>query len=682
MQPLIQSIRKIISEGFLNEISQSAINHVLERNSEHLPFDDLFDGQLRKVIPINAPIVSKMKDQLQGDGFEVDVKNRKAFRTRETQRGPKKVEMKLGKAIGSVEKKYLTLLRDAFTGAGETKQNEKYFKDFVKSLLGLELSEVVHVDIKHLLADIKIKDDSFSLENHEEITKKSKDYLEFINLKKNFEKSGNELDTSDYSIVITRAPADVLRMSDHSGMDSCHAEGNDYFQCAITEAIRGGAIAYVVRTEDLEDIDLKSSEIFSDRDRGIRGIRPLSRIRLRNFASDDYSLAVPEVRSYGENIAGFKSTLTKWARDSQISRFTDEEGNITFPDIEDFVLRGGTYEDTNADELLNNLFDTDDFYGSVESEEDDEEYGVNFEEAIEDLASELSRYAEQSNTSNVYFYFDEPEIEYDEHASFWVRASVAIEMPEDVAKALDELSWRDHGEYIDKVANKLDISYSDVSYSSPHVNIDIDDQDLYATVTMEDVQDETANLDELKRNIDYWENYDFDIEGAIKAVRNELIYDEHLPGYQESYAEEIEDKFKNFRIHFESDTDDDDFNIIIAAATISNLSDIKNSEVVAKVRKLLTQKKFVKLFFNNLVDFFKPNLKQLILPNVDYGPVALLKAPDGASLVDIRDRIVMNVHFEADDDADDFIEFISTMDNNMGVVEKILSQTLEQAMEM
>jgi len=677
MQLLVQSIREILSEVFLNEISYAAINHVLERNSDKLPFDDLFDGQLRKVIPIDSPVVSKMKGQLQNQGFEVDVKNRKAFVTKQTQRGPKKIEMRLGKAIGSTEKSLLTALKNAFTNNGSLEQNNQYFKDFVGILNKVKSFVKNEFDVKSILADIKLKHEDFSLENHKEIALRAIDYLQFLSLKKDFEKSGNELDTSDYSIVLSRAPADVLRMSDHRGMSSCHAEGHDYFQCAITEAIRGGAIAYVVRTKDLEDTNLQDSEIFEDSDRRIAGIEPLSRIRIRNFASPDVELAVPETRSYGNNIAGFKSTLTKWARDAQISKFTDEDGNVVFPDIDDFVLRGGTYTDTEADELLNNLFDTDEFVGDIDAEDNDEEYGDSFESIVDQLESELSEYVEQSSTGDVNFYFDQAEMVEEDRAYFSVSANLSVEMPDDVAKALDELSWRDRQEYIDAFVYEIDVSYSDYEYNHPYMSIYIEDQDLTAVVTPDD-----TDLDNLKSTIDYWENYSFDVEDGINAVRNKLIIDDHLPGYQEDYADELADKFTNFSIEFEEDPSDEDFNVITATAIISNLEDIKNPDLKKQVNVLLSKKKFVELFFNEVVGFFKPNLKQLILPNVDYGPMSLIKAPDGATLVMSGGKIIMNVHFRVDDNAEDFIEFVSTMDKNLVLVEKILGRTIKQALQM
>ena len=56
-----------------------------------------------------------------------------------------------------------------------------------------------------------------------------------------------------WKLLISRHPVDVLRMSDIGDIRSCHSEGSDYFQCAVQESIGNGLIAYLVKTEDLEE---------------------------------------------------------------------------------------------------------------------------------------------------------------------------------------------------------------------------------------------------------------------------------------------------------------------------------------------------------------------------------------------------------------------------------------------
>lgn len=55
-----------------------------------------------------------------------------------------------------------------------------------------------------------------------------------------------------YTIIVSRDPIDVLRMSDIGRISSCHREGGEYFQCAVSESRGTGIIAYRVRTEELD----------------------------------------------------------------------------------------------------------------------------------------------------------------------------------------------------------------------------------------------------------------------------------------------------------------------------------------------------------------------------------------------------------------------------------------------
>jgi hypothetical protein len=184
------------------------------------------------------------------------------------------------------------------------------------------------------------------------------------------ENEGDGEITSKYSIVLSRVPVDVLRMSDHEGIDSCHSQpknygSNGYFYCAIAEAQNQGAIAYVVNTEDLENIDLKSKEIFVDRERSIGGIRPLSRIRLRTLKdnSTDQTIAVPEKRVYGLTINGFQEFVNKYMAQSQKEMFVeqDEDGTkqLKLPQPSNLTYIGGSYQDNligrNFKILLNDM---------------------------------------------------------------------------------------------------------------------------------------------------------------------------------------------------------------------------------------------------------------------------------------------------------------------------------------
>ncbi len=158
---------------------------------------------------------------------------------------------------------------------------------------------------------------------------------------------------NQHVIVVSRNPIDIVRMSDHDGWTSCHSPDREYFTCAVSDAKGAGAIAYVVKKKDLEDVDLQEPEIFQDRERNIHGVNPVSRIRLRKFVhkKQGYDLAVPEDRVYGHYIPGLEESVRKWAFQSQqdkMKRFR--------PRLKDFELMGGSYQDTIGSTLFNNFF--------------------------------------------------------------------------------------------------------------------------------------------------------------------------------------------------------------------------------------------------------------------------------------------------------------------------------------
>ena len=108
--------------------------------------------------------------------------------------------------------------------------------------------------------------------------------------------------SNEYSIIITRNPIDVWRMSDFQNITSCHTPpsrggGGEYYKCAVAEAHGHGAVAYAVDTEELlqatesstlEEAENKLntySEIFYDDERTFGGpeieLKPDMRVRLR-----------------------------------------------------------------------------------------------------------------------------------------------------------------------------------------------------------------------------------------------------------------------------------------------------------------------------------------------------------------------------------------------------------------
>ena len=221
---------------------------------------------------------------------------------------------------------------------------------------------------------------------------KAKNYMEYWQknagyIKKNIDKATS----NEYSIVVTRHPVDILRMSDFNAIQSCHSPpsrgggGNyEYYKCAVAEAHGHGAVAYVVNTEDLlhatntSNIDsaeqeIQDGELFADNIRGSHigasmDLTPISRLRLRqvrHYASDDVlnsqmgmgtQIAVPEMRIYGEKIPGFRPRIMKWARENQEQALADAPRRDNRIDLGRFIKFGGSQEDNQIVTLLGDLY--------------------------------------------------------------------------------------------------------------------------------------------------------------------------------------------------------------------------------------------------------------------------------------------------------------------------------------
>jgi len=300
---------------FLNEIDLGTIQNALVANKK-LPFENIFKGKLRIVIPLEDESFSLLKQIMEEEGYEVDIANKKAYITKTSRDGKQnKVELRLGKAVSNL---------------------------------------------------IKMKEKNGEDNNLE-------------NLKKLYAKYSSV--GSSYSIVLTRAPIDVLRMSDFRGLESCHSKGSSYWQCAIQEAQSGGAIAYLVSSKDIEGIDLQQDEVFTDKDRGLNGIAPIGRLRIRNFEYPNGNLAIPESTIYGQDIGNFESSVVDFLRDSQSEAIEND-----LPEPYDMVLKGGGYSDTASSTLLNSFFDTDFYKGEdIENENNEGSLFEQFEEEANEM---------------------------------------------------------------------------------------------------------------------------------------------------------------------------------------------------------------------------------------------------------------------------------------------------------
>ena len=218
------------------------------------------------------------------------------------------------------------------------------------------------------------------------------------------------------AIVITQHPVDVARMSDFSEADieSCHSQGSDYFRCALADAKRAGAIAYLINGEDVPYAQehINDNELFADSERDVDGIIPKARVRLRRFDNVDLAsegaplaLLAPETRVYGTKVPGFLSTVSAWARKVQ-------KGHPVFDeklDLRKFVLRGGSYMDSTSKSMFNTLLGKDEYtqedYGTrTAQEEDDVAYDDGQRQIMLDSAADAMEGAR--------YYLDDENVDY------------------------------------------------------------------------------------------------------------------------------------------------------------------------------------------------------------------------------------------------------------------------------
>ena len=200
---------------------------------------------------------------------------------------------------------------------------------------------------------------------------------------------------SGHTVIITRHPIDVFRMSDFDRIQSCHSppsKGGDasYYKCAVAEAHGHGPVAYLVRNEDLDEAleekeldkgdyqalldqyEDDEEEFFYDDERVEGEITPINRLRIRKYSSPKFNMtiAVPAKRVYGDN-RGFGdamvNSVVKWAQGSQedaLKKMKDDEDMLSDGkfNMDNWIRHGGTYHQDNSPEtLLRQLLDDDRF---------------------------------------------------------------------------------------------------------------------------------------------------------------------------------------------------------------------------------------------------------------------------------------------------------------------------------
>jgi len=393
-------------DTLLREISEDEMEHITaaldEMSPESWAFNELFEGKNRVII--DFPTLDPSSDLggflllFQNMGYDVDwskgiLSGEKIFRdtspagfvdgllTGRWETGKtKKIKMKVGKFLATIyrmaKKNY-----EIWLELSRKDPNGRVTGNDILKHLGEEGAQRYYLTNDQLNMYLGNESQKGSAP---EFWKKKAQYWQ-----QNADYIKNNLDnaeTDQYSIIITRHPIDVLRMSDFNNIQSCHSppsrggEGS-YYKCAVAEAHGHGAVAYVVNTAELlEQTDssdigeaegvIQEGEVFDDEIRGSHvgmGILPLSRVRLRQMRYYEeenpkrwdagVELAVPENRIYGDNIPGLKDRVTKWAQTNQEKQIKNapktDSGKYN---LSLFYKFGGSYEDSGRADIVAALF--------------------------------------------------------------------------------------------------------------------------------------------------------------------------------------------------------------------------------------------------------------------------------------------------------------------------------------
>ena len=404
-EDLYSSGEKVLRE--VTEDEMRVLEDVLDDlDPANLPLNDLFSGKMRVVIPFPTTDPStelgKFAEFFRSQEYDVDWEKGMVFAERDlrtasdifntlgdqpVKKKTKKIQMKIGKLFSKLadlsrrkdalyQKVYDHLAGIGYKGPNGKPVTRQY--DVTKQLrkAALDEKELENLDRINDQIYLYIVNPGVAGPAGYDLTDLATEYGEYW--KKNagyIKKEINNIDNDKFSIIITRHPIDVLRMSDFDEITSCHSPASrasayqSYYKCAVAEAQGHGAVAYVVETEELlsatntanidsAEQEIQEGEIFYDDKRyDVGDINPISRARIRHVRyyvddeppkrwDDGQDVGMPETRVYGTDIPGLANQVTDWARANQeeVIQNMPKEGDKI--DLSKFMIFGGSYEDT------------------------------------------------------------------------------------------------------------------------------------------------------------------------------------------------------------------------------------------------------------------------------------------------------------------------------------------------
>jgi hypothetical protein len=235
----------------LDEISEYAAKETFDYMADNGPriqteFDDIFDGAMRKVIPLHDSDTQKILQV-------VRVLKSEGWRPPYISDGPavafptKMVKQKMQRLADEGGGTYYKEIRVA---------SFDLVKEFdYKIPAGPRKGEIIKKTNKSTMTR--------AIQNAVKFKRLPAELLDWWRQKQTFYTRNEDTYTliedafegnipdDTWSIIISRHPVDVLRMSDLPGMNSCHREGGSYFKCAVEESKGNGLIAYLVNANEL-----------------------------------------------------------------------------------------------------------------------------------------------------------------------------------------------------------------------------------------------------------------------------------------------------------------------------------------------------------------------------------------------------------------------------------------------
>jgi len=269
-----------------------------------------------------------------------------------------------------------------------------------------------------------------------------------------------------------------------------------------------------------------------------------------------------------------------------------------------------------------------------------------------------------------------------DQSTAWIQVMVGgyIDVPEEIIEALSSLDSHDNwqrksSQFVSDILSKhFNLYASEVQIDKSNISFDIEDEDLSSTVSID-----SPSPDHLIQNFMYYESIDITSEEFLKILRNELISYGHIDSKQDQRVEDLDSKLKNVDIEISDDVSDDEFNVILASVNV--LHGISSTEESKAIKDILYDG-LMQEFFDKLVSTLSPNLSQVLLPNVDYGPVSLLSTPASAHLNIVGNTVVLYVSFHEDDPHyDEGVNFIFSVDRNIEKIEEMFTNMVKNALK-